>query len=332
MEGVQLLDLEGRERITVTVNGHEMEVYEGLTVLQALLQEGLHIPHLCYDIRLPRSNGNCGLCMVEVGDTRRDVKACQTPMLPGMVITTNSQRLEDYRKVRLEQLLSDHNADCVAPCVQTCPANIEIQRYLGAVADGNYEAAVRVIKERNPFPVVCGRVCPHPCEAECRRSLVDEPIAINAVKRFAADWDMAREQPWIPRKAAPTGHRVAVVGAGPSGLSAAYYSARNGHDVTVFDKQPHAGGMMRYGIPEYRLPKATLDAEIDVIRALGVRIVTGKALGTHLHLEDLQRDFDAVYLAIGSWRATPLNLEGENDQNVRLGIKYLESVTKGVVS
>lgn len=330
MEGVQLLDLEGRERITVTVNGHEMEVYEGLTVLQALLQEGLHIPHLCYDIRLPRSNGNCGLCMVEVGDTRRDVKACQTPMLPGMVITTNSRRLEDYRKVRLEQLLSDHNADCVAPCVQTCPANIEIQRYLGAVADGNYEAAVRVIKERNPFPVVCGRVCPHPCEAECRRSLVDEPIAINAVKRFAADWDMAREQPWIPRKAAPTGHRVAVVGAGPSGLSAAYYSARNGHDVTVFEKQPHAGGMMRYGIPEYRLPKATLDAEIDVIRALGVRIVTGKALGTHLHLEDLQRDFDAVYLAIGSWRATPLNLEGENDQNVRLGIKYLESVTKGV--
>ncbi|NCD20857.1 MAG: 2Fe-2S iron-sulfur cluster binding domain-containing protein, partial [Actinobacteria bacterium] len=160
MEGVQLLDLEGRERITVTVNGHEMQVYEGLTVLQALLQEGLHIPHLCYDIRLPRSNGNCGLCMVEVGDTKRDVKACQTPMLPGMVITTNSQRLEDYRKVRLEQLLSDHNADCVAPCVQTCPANIEIQRYLGAVADGNYEAAVRVIKERNPFPVVCGRVCP----------------------------------------------------------------------------------------------------------------------------------------------------------------------------
>jgi len=113
-------------------------------------------------------------------------------------------------------------------------------------------------------------------------------------------------------------------------MSAAYYSARNGHDVTVFEKQPHAGGMMRYGIPEYRLPKDTLDQEIDVIRALGVRIVTGKALGTHLRLEDLQRDFDAVYLAIGSWGATPLNLEGESDQNVRLGIKYLESVTKGV--
>lgn len=330
MEGVQLLDLEGRGRLTVTVNGHETQVYEGLTILQALLQEGIHIPHLCYDIRLPRSNGNCGLCMVELGDDTRHVKACQTPIREGMVITTNSRRLEDYRQVRLEQLLSDHNADCVAPCVQTCPANIEIQRYLGAVADGNYEAAVRIIKERNPFPVVCGRVCPHPCEAECRRSLVDEPIAINAVKRFAADWDMAREQPWIPRKQAPTGQRVAVVGAGPSGLSAAYYCARSGHDVTVFERQPHAGGMMRYGIPEYRLPKATLEAEIDVIRSLGVKIMTGKALGTHLRLEDLQRDFDAVYLAIGSWRATPLNLEGETDESVRLGIKYLESVTKEV--
>ena len=326
---VHLLDLEGRNRIKVSVNGRQTEVYEGLTILQALLQEGIHVPHLCYDLRAPRANGNCGLCMVELGGVR-DVKACQTPIREGMVITTHSQHLVDFRKVRLEQLLSDHNADCSAPCVTACPAGIEIQRYLRAVADGNYEGAVRIIKDDNPFPVVCGRVCPHHCEDACRRNLVDAPVAINHVKRFAADWDLARPTPWIPRKATPTGKRIAIVGAGPSGLSAAYYSASNGHDVTVFDKQPEPGGMMRYGIPAYRLPHDVLAKEIGVIEALGVKIMTGKALGTQISLEGLRNDFDAVYLAIGSWRATALNLEGEAAGSVRLGIEYLQRVASGI--
>lgn len=324
-------ELSESERFTITVNNREIQVYEGLTILQALTNEGIEVPSLCHDIRLKRSNGNCGLCVVEVGaDSPRDVKACLTPVQAEMVITTHSPRLEEYRKVRLEQLLCDHNADCVAPCVETCPANIDIQTYLSHVADGNYAAAINVIKDRNPFPSVCGRVCPHPCESECRRSLVDEPIAINHVKRFAADWDMAQDTPWKPRVAEPTGKRIAIVGAGPSGLSAAYYSAIAGHAVTVFEKQDRAGGMMRYGIPEYRLPMATLDAEIALIRALGVQIVTGKALGTHLILEDLRRDFDAVYLAIGSWRATPMRIDGESEDGVTLGITYLRHVTKGV--
>ncbi len=319
--------LTDHKRIKVTVNGREIEVYDNLTILQALLQEDIHIPHLCYDIRLERSNGNCGLCVVELGD--RDVKACQTPIKEGMVICTNSPKLENYRKVRLEQLLSDHNADCVAPCVMTCPANIDIQSYLRHVSNGNYEAAVRVIKDNNPFPIVCGRVCPHTCESECRRNLVDSPVAINYVKRFAADWDM-ENGPWIPDRSQSTGKKIAIVGAGPSGLSAAYYSAINGHDVTVFERQNYAGGMMRYGIPEYRLPKATLDKEIDIIKKMGVKIMTGKALGSHLLLEDLNKDFDAVYLAIGSWRATPMHIEGENLEGVWLGIQYLEQETKGM--
>lgn len=325
--------LSENDRITVTVNNREIQVFDDLTILKALVMEGIEVPSLCHDVRLKRSNGNCGLCVVEVttegSDTPRDVKACVTPIRPGMTITTHSPRLEEYRKVRLEQLLCDHNADCVAPCVQTCPANIDIQTYLKHVADGNYAAALRVIKDRNPFPSACGRVCPHPCESQCRRNLVEQPVAINHVKRFVADWDRAQEQPWMPRLAEPTGKKIAIVGAGPSGLSAAYYSAIAGHQVTVFEKQDEPGGMMRYGIPEYRLPKKTLDEEIDFIKALGVQIVTGVSLGVQLHLEDLRRDFDAVYLAIGSWRASPMRIDGEHLEGVELGIDYLRHVTKG---
>ncbi len=320
------------KRIKVTVNGKETEVYGGLTILQSLQQEGIHIPHLCYDIRLKRANGNCGLCEVELeedGKVVRSVKSCQTPIKEGMNIITSSHHLEAYRRVRLEQLLSDHNADCTAPCVMTCPAHIDIQFYLMHVEAGNFEAALKVIKQRNPFPVACGRVCPHPCEAQCRRNLVDEPVAINYVKRFAADWDMASGNPYVPKKADPTGKKIAIIGAGPSGLTAAYYSAINGHDVTVFERHSQPGGMMRYGIPEYRLPKARLDQEIDVIKALGVKIICEKNLGTSIHLEDLHKNFDAVYLAIGSWRATPMQIEGENLKNVYLGINFLEVVTKG---
>ena len=316
-----------RKRIQVKVNGREMEVYDQLTILQALIQENINIPHLCYDIRLERANGNCGLCVVEIleGDSVVEVKSCQTPIKEGMTIRTNSDKLETYRKIRLEQLLSDHNADCVAPCVTTCPAKIDIQKYLKHTQTGNYSEALQVIKESNPFPAVCGRVCPHPCESECRRNLVDTPVAINYVKRFLADMDIDSDDPWMPKINSPTAKKIAIIGAGPSGLTAAYYSAINGHDVTVFERQPQAGGMMRYGIPEYRLPKAILDKEIALIKNLGVKIITGKAVGTHILLVDLQKDFDAVYLAIGSWGATPIQFEG-----VWMGIQYLEHNTKGI--
>jgi len=315
------------KRIKVMVNGRELEVYDELTILQALIQEDVHVPHLCYDIRLDRANGNCGLCVVELGEGKDkvEVKSCQTPIQEGMIINTNTQKLKDYRKIRLEQLLSDHNADCIAPCVNTCPANVDIQMYLRHAQAGNFMDALKVIKQSNPFPLVCGRVCPHPCEAECRRNLIDSPVAINYVKRFVADLDINGQTPYVPKVKPSTGKKIAIIGAGPSGLTAAYYSAINGHDVTLFERQPHAGGMMRYGIPEYRLPKATLDKEITLIRNLGVKIITGKAVGTHIMLTDLQKDFDAVYLAIGSWGATPIQFEG-----VWMGIQYLEQNAKGI--
>lgn len=322
------------QSITIRVDGRDIRTREGHTILEACSDAGISVPSLCAETRLHYgpTNGMCGLCIVEAGDngTRlRRVKACITPVRDGLVVETGAPRIVAQRKVRLEALLANHNADCVAPCVATCPAHVDVQEYLRQVSDGNFEAAIRVIKERNPFPLVCGRVCPHPCEVACRRNIVDEPVAIDDVKRFAAEWDLAREHPWMPKKAPATGKRIAVVGAGPSGLSAAYYCAVAGHDVTVFEKQPHAGGMMRYGIPEYRLPKAMLDKEIATIEALGVRILTGEALGTSVRLEGLQQDFDAVYLAVGSWQPSPMHVQGDELDGVWLGIEYLRRVTDG---
>jgi len=177
--------------------------------------------------------------------------------------------------------------------------------------------------------VVCGRVCPHPCEAACRQNLIDSAVNINHVKRFVADVDLSSENSYIPGKKPSTSKKIAIIGAGPAGLSCAYYSAIAGHNVIVFERQPHAGGMMRYGIPEYRLPKDTLDSEICLIESLGVKILTGKTLGTHIRLKDLSKDFDAVFLGIGSWRANPMRVEGEQARGVWLGIHYLEEVTKG---
>lgn len=318
------------QKIKLIINKKEIETLPGKTILQVALKNDIHIPHLCNDNRLSKTDGNCGLCTVELENEGGFIQACEIQVKEGMVIQTANPKLESFRRVRLEQLLRNHHADCIAPCVQTCPAHIDIQSYLRQMVNGNIRATLRIIKDRNPFPVVCGRVCPHTCEAECRRSLVDSPVGINYVKRFVAELDAHHEEPYSPVKKPATGKRVAIVGAGPAGLSAAYYSAVYGHDVTVFERQPEAGGMMRYGIPEYRLPKKLLDKEIDAIKKLGVKIQTKKSLGTHIRLEDLQQDFDAAFLAVGAWLPNPLKLEGDRARGVWLGITFLERMTKGI--
>lgn len=316
------------DKIDITVNDRSHKVRPGKTILETLISLNVKIPHLCHDTRIDKSLASCGMCVVEIVGEERFVKSCETLIRDSMVIRSTSDAIESYRKLRLEQILSDHNADCVAPCQTTCPADIDIQGYLRQVRNRNFSAAIRIIKEKNPFPLSCGRVCPHPCESECRRSLTDSPVGINHVKRFVSDFDIDSIEPYKPVMEKSTGKRIAIVGAGPSGLSAAYYSAIKGHDVTVFERQPEAGGMLRYGIPEYRLPKEVLDREIDTIKSLGVKILTGKSLETHFRLEDLQRDFDAVYLGLGSWRANPLRIEGEHSVGVWLGIHFLEAVAK----
>jgi NADPH-dependent glutamate synthase beta subunit-like oxidoreductase len=188
--------------------------------------------------------------------------------------------------------------DCTTPCQRACPAGIDICAYIGAIADGHYDRALQVIKERNPFPAVIGRICPRPCEQECRRQLVDEPVAINALKRFAADYAAASGSHVLPYKAPASGRRLAVIGGGVSGLASAFFLARLGHGVTVFEARPQAGGLLRTAIARNRLPQSILDADIEGIRAMGVEIQTGKALGA---AELLTQGFEAVFTATGGW-------------------------------
>lgn len=315
-------------KITITIDNHILTVEEGTTLLTAATQNHLKIPNLCYDGRV-ELYGACGLCVVEVEGTPKLLRACSTKATDGMVVHTDTDRVVRARKVALELLLSDHDGDCKAPCTKACPANTDCQGYVGLIANGEYNEATRLIKEKIPLPSSIGRVCPHPCEKECRRRFVDEPVSIAFLKAFASDMDMASATPYVPPVEPDSGKTVAVVGGGPAGLTAAYFLRRQGHSVTVFDAMPKMGGMLRYGIPEYRLPKALLDREIAQIAALGVTMKNNVKIGKDVSLADLQKDFDAVILAAGAWSSSKMRVPGEESEKVLGGIDFLRTVALG---
>jgi NADPH-dependent glutamate synthase beta subunit-like oxidoreductase len=192
--------------------------------------------------------------------------------------------------------------ECTTPCQRGCPAGINIREYIRQISLGNNHRAVQVIKERNPFPAVIGRICPRPCELECRRNYIDEPVAINYLKRYAADYEKESGDRILPYKAPETGRKIAVVGGGVQGLSAAFFTARLGHDTTVFEAAPKLGGLLRSAISKDRLPEEILDWDIEGIVEMGVKIETQKALGKDFSVESLINEgFDAVFLASGGW-------------------------------
>ena len=214
--------------------------------------------------------------------------------------------------------------DRIAPCQQTCPAEIDIPKYIYQTKIGDYEGAVNTIRERNPLLLSCGRVCPHPCENKCRRGIEDEPVSINQLKRFVADYEMNSGR-HLPISCAPdTGKKVAVIGGGPAGLSNAFFLRRLGHAVTIFDAMPKLGGMIRYGIPEYRLPKEVLAWEIQGILDLGVEHKPNMKLGKDFDIGSLMAaGFDAVFLGIGAWKDYTLRAEGEDLEGCYTGINFL---------
>lgn len=421
----------------ITINGQQVEVHEGISIMEAAQSGGIYIPGLCAHPDLPAA-GVCGLCLVEVEGENAPVKACSTPVKPGMIVRTETERVQALRREALKKILATHPHACLTcaqregcsrtqcssnvpenerccpklgncevqkvteyigmpegvpryvyrglpvleneplfrydynlciactrcvracqdlrgvgamavvfrgaerfvgftgptppaagcrfcgacvevcptgalmdkdagvgpreeflvPCRNTCPAGIDVPRYVRLIAQGRIAEALAVVRERVPFPAVLGYACRHPCEAVCRRGEVNEAVAIQALKRAAAEHGGNGVD--LPAPKPPTGKKVAVVGAGPAGLTCAYYLAQKGHAVTIYEALPEPGGMMRYGIPAHRLPREVLANEVMTILARGVELKVGVAVGRDISLEELASKYDAVLLAPGA--------------------------------
>jgi formate dehydrogenase beta subunit len=439
--------MESSETIKLNIDGKDVETQPGKTVLEAALDAGIYIPHLCHHPDLPPI-GACRLCIVEIEGVDGFPPSCITTVENGMRVVTKTEKIDSLRFLAMELLLAGHPSDCgtcekylncelqslkqylgceelsvrsrskllplrtgdplfvhdpnkcvvcgrcvracrelrgvgvlfynrqgketvtgtaadlplsdagcrfcgacaevcptgaiqdkedltkgkkrrnaLIPCRYTCPAEIDVPGYVRFIREKDYAAAAAVIREKVPFPTVLGYVCDRPCEDACRRGEVNEAIAIRELKRFAAEHDNART--WVENinKKPATGKKVAIIGSGPSGLTAAYYLCNQGHDVTVFESMPEAGGMMRYGIPEYRLPGNVLNSEMEFIVEQGVTIKTDTRIDS---LDGLFNDgYDAVIVAIGTHQGLKLPIPGANNAGVIIGTDFLREVNMG---
>ncbi len=319
---------------TMIIDGREIDVEPGTTILEAARRLGIRIPTMCHVEGLEPS-ASCFLCCVQVKGERTFTPACARPAGAGMEVETASEDVCASRKMALELLLSDHAGDCVAPCAARCPAGLDIPGFVHELAGGEVthsspsggtRQAMSTIYETLSLPGTLGRVCPRLCEQNCRRCDHDEGLAIAALHRYATDRNQAAPRAFEPEPAAPTGKSVGIVGAGPAGLTAAFYLLQKGHACTLYDAHSQAGGMLRYGIPDYRLPPAALDAEIDVVERLGAELRMETRWGEDFSLADLRRRHDAVFLAIGAQLSRGLRCEGE--ELALAGLDFLAQVAR----
>jgi formate dehydrogenase major subunit len=308
------------DKIKFILDGKEVTAEPGQTILKVAEDNGISIPTLCHNQKVSRTT-SCFVCVVKDQKTGRFLPSCSACPTPGQEVDASSAEVKDMRKTALELLLSEHAGDCEAPCTIACPAHAKVEEYVRAGRKGDFLESLKIIKERIPLPMSIGRVCPRFCEKDCRKNVTGKPLAINDFKRLAADLYYETYMEELPEL---TGKRVAVVGAGPAGLATAYFLRRNGVDCVVYDKMPKAGGMLRYGIPEYRLPKAILDKELEHFTKMGIKFECNRKLGDNLSIKELKAEFDAVAVTIGCWKPGGMRCEGE--ELAVLGIEFLEKI------
>ena len=321
----------GQPVCEITIDGRDVTAVVGESILRAAQRAGFNVPTLCDDEKLAPAAA-CRMCLVDVAGYDRPMPSCHLAVEPGMKVTATSNGLFTMRKQNLEYILSDHNAYCMPPCQVGCPTHIDIPGYLELMAKGQHVEAARLVKEVLPFPYALGLVCPAPCQEVCRRGLVEEEIAIRQCHGYGGELSLEMEEAPTPfPQETATGKRVAVIGAGPAGLTCAYYAALKGHAVTVFDMEEKQGGMLRYGIPEYRLPKVKLDKELNSVWQLrDAEFKGGMKLGRDFSIDDLlAQGYDAIFLGIGAWASNPLRIPGEDLPGVIEAISYLRQNASG---
>ncbi|MCL5279754.1 MAG: FAD-dependent oxidoreductase [Planctomycetes bacterium] len=284
--------------LKITIDNREAEVEAGTTILDAAQKVGISIPTMCF-LREHAATTSCMVCVVKLAGASGLVPACGTVAREGMRIESESEEVHAARKAALELLLSDHAGDCAGPCQMGCPAHMDIPQMIRQIAAGDLKGAIVTIKQDIALPAVLGRICPAPCEKACRRKQHDEAVSICLLKRYAADVDLQLPSPYLPKCEAGRGKRIAIIGAGPAGLAAAYYLQQDGFECTIFDDHDEPGGMLRYGVPEANLSRDVLTAEIAQIQRLGVAFRLGTRVGVTVSMDEIRRQFDAIFLGTG---------------------------------
>ncbi|MHC4761885.1 MAG: 2Fe-2S iron-sulfur cluster-binding protein [Planctomycetota bacterium] len=295
--------------VRVVIDNREVEVEAGSTILDAASKLGIEIPTMCF-LKGYRPSTSCMVCVVEVVGLNKLVPACGSIAEEGMRVITSSEEVARARRMALELLLSDHLGDCMGPCQVICPAKMEIPLMIRQIAAGRLEEAIATIKKDIALPAVLGRICPAPCERGCRRGSFDKAVSICKLKRYAADVDLQSPKAYLPVCKNAIGKEAAIVGAGPTGLAAGYYLLQEGIGCTIFDEHEKAGGMLQYGVPEDKMPRDVLEAEIKIIEKLGAKFKFKTKVGKDVNAAELQKDFDAILLATGKITASEIDKPG----------------------